>query len=370
MFGFSLDWIENIPSKVSGPNGPLGWSPAVFNAYLDMYPNRSPTFNQSIFEWQAQEASAVGGILAMTMQPQDIASITDAQYNEMADYCLHINRDYGVPLFFRFAHEMNGDWPSYGMKPTEFIAAFRKLSTAIRSRTNMTAMVWGPNIGITYPFTTPNALSAAPTLATDPVNFRALDTNNDGVINNSDDPYGPYYPGDDYVDWVGMSLYWYPGYQTGYNVLPPSTYFYDQLRANGPTMDLVNAPRNGDPLLDFYERFVVQKGKPMMIPESSAPYTPNATNDGRNGNYDSAAIKSAWYGQILSDSTYKNLTRLKMVTQFEERKADGNGLVEDWRVLADPATLSSFKSLLSQQRSHVDFATDFRVDCGGNWKRK
>lgn len=27
--------------------------------------------------------------------------------------------------------------------------------------------------------------------------FKALDTNNDGVIDFSDDPYLPYYPGDD-----------------------------------------------------------------------------------------------------------------------------------------------------------------------------
>jgi hypothetical protein len=60
-------------------------------------------------------------------------------------------------------------------------------------------MVWGPNLGITYPFNTPNALSRAPTAISDPVNFRLLDTNNDTVLNTFDDPYGPYYPGDEYV---------------------------------------------------------------------------------------------------------------------------------------------------------------------------
>lgn len=30
-----------------------------------------------------------------------------------------------------------------------------------------------------------------------------------GVIDNADDPYLPYYPGDQYVDWVGLSLYNY-----------------------------------------------------------------------------------------------------------------------------------------------------------------
>lgn len=34
-----------------------------------------------------------------------------------------------------------------------------------------------------------------------------LDTNGDRVIDMRDDMYSPYYPGDDVVDWVGMSLY-------------------------------------------------------------------------------------------------------------------------------------------------------------------
>jgi hypothetical protein len=34
-----------------------------------------------------------------------------------------------------------------------------------------------------------------------------MDTNGDGVLDNSDDPFTPYYPGDDMVDWVGISVY-------------------------------------------------------------------------------------------------------------------------------------------------------------------
>ena len=33
-----------------------------------------------------------------------------------------------------------------------------------------------------------------------------MDTNGDGVVDNLDDPYEPYYPGDASVDWVGMSV--------------------------------------------------------------------------------------------------------------------------------------------------------------------
>ena len=37
--------------------------------------------------------------------------------------------------------------------------------------------------------------------------WHALDTNGDGWVDMSDDPYGPFWPGADYVDWVGLDIY-------------------------------------------------------------------------------------------------------------------------------------------------------------------
>ncbi len=68
------------------------------------------------------------------------------------------------------------------------------MAQTIRRYTNLTAMVWAPNVGINYPFFSMTP-SRYPTNVSDPVNFRALDTNNDNIIDWRDDPYGPYYPG-------------------------------------------------------------------------------------------------------------------------------------------------------------------------------
>lgn len=57
-------------------------------------------------------------------------------------------------------------------------------------------MIWSPNVAIGYPFS--GGGQAYPTLATDPINFRAMDTNNDGWITYLDDGYLPYYPGNFY----------------------------------------------------------------------------------------------------------------------------------------------------------------------------
>lgn len=50
-------------------------------------------------------------------------------------------------------------------------------------------MVFGPNNGVNYPFTSPDALVTLPTASSNPADFAALDTNKDGVIDNLDDPY-------------------------------------------------------------------------------------------------------------------------------------------------------------------------------------
>ena len=44
--------------------------------------------------------------------------------------------------------------------------------------------------------------------------FQALDTNGDGQLTMADNMYTPYYPGDQYVDWVGMSIYNFGSGQT------------------------------------------------------------------------------------------------------------------------------------------------------------
>ena len=37
--------------------------------------------------------------------------------------------------------------------------------------------------------------------------WHALDTNDDGWVDMHDDPYTPFYPGDQWVDWVGLNEY-------------------------------------------------------------------------------------------------------------------------------------------------------------------
>ncbi len=87
----------------------------------------------------------------------------------------------GLPVFLRFANEMNGNWVPWGMLPVpgsatfqaqaqQYVAAFREVATVMHSMAPNVAMVWAPN--------------DIPTTGTE-----------------------AYWPGSAYVDWVGVSAY-------------------------------------------------------------------------------------------------------------------------------------------------------------------
>ena len=75
-----------------------------------------------------------------------------------------------VPIFLRWGSEMNGPWTKYGKDPKQYIEKFRLVTKVMREEAPNVAMVWTP-------FAEPTRTIAS------------------------------YYPGDDYVDWVGVNVY-------------------------------------------------------------------------------------------------------------------------------------------------------------------
>ncbi len=88
-----------------------------------------------------------------------------------------MNNDLKFPVVFRLFHEMNGDWMWWGTKATggsaSYIKMYKLAINYIKSKTNYALFAWAPN----YPFT--------------------------GGAN----PGINYYPGDTYVDVVGLDMY-------------------------------------------------------------------------------------------------------------------------------------------------------------------
>lgn len=220
-------------------------------------------------------------------------------------------------------------------------------------------MVWGPNVGITYPFTGEAGLPARGT-----PNFRAMDTNNDSRIDVGDDPYLPYYPGDEHVDWVALSLYWYPTGSDRNNQVYDE-YFQSFIVGRGPAIDRVQpqAALDGG-LRDFYERFSRSRNKPLMIPETGSPYFPNLPLVPGNTEL---SIKQAWWRQIYDPATFARFPLLKLVTHFEEIKRDEGEDLRDWRVLAEPNTKAAFLNHLNTPAINrtLLYAQQLSFQCGG-----
>ena len=116
--------------------------------------------------WARRQADA-GRAIQIAWEPNAIAAVQDDDYlNQWAKDAASC----GCSVFLRFGGEMNGNWTSWGRNPAAYRRAFRLVHTVVNRYASNVALVWAPGAVPTY---------------------------------NLD----KYYPGDDVVDWVGISLY-------------------------------------------------------------------------------------------------------------------------------------------------------------------
>ena len=249
----------------------------------------------------------------------------------------------------------------YGLRPIEYVQSFRKLANMVRSRTSMTAMLWNPNHDHGYPFginfeTNPRA----PRRGSE--NFRLLDTNNDGYIDGRDDPFMAYYPGSEYVDWVGLSLY-------SYNYEPDAVGNVQAAPSDSRYIaELINGKNR------FYSRFSENPGKPMALGESSVAYFHGTDNYPQSYKHaQELFIKQNWWTHLLNIFSYSDRSlmypNLKLITYFEERK------IEDFmnvRLNADKDFRITHRSDIRNHFIHdidsvssVKWADELEFTCGG-----
>ena len=218
----------------------------------------------------------------------------------------------------------------------------------------MTALLWAPNIGLTYPFSSLVPARSSP-------DFIELDTNKDGAINGGDDPYGPFYPGDEYVDWVGLSLYWY----TESNAFSPlNPMFQESIVGEGFLVNQITRPPN-NPLRNFYEIFAKQKNKPMAIAETGAPVLYNENYAQGPTIEQELNMKREWWRQVWSDQVFARFPLIKLILNFEEAKVE-NRRFRDWRITWNETVLAAYKKdMQGDQGKHMIWSLDLTWNCGG-----
>ncbi|MBN1411997.1 MAG: hypothetical protein JW969_14205 [Spirochaetales bacterium] len=139
---------------------------------------------------------ALGKIYDITIEPhlQKLQDIIDGKYDGIYRKWGAGAKELGIPLIFRWGHEMNGKWytwcgaknggatldgfgdPSRPDGPERYVAAYRRIHDIFDEEGAMNAVwIWCPNIGPAF--------------------------------SSSWNDFENYYPGDEYVDWLGMDGY-------------------------------------------------------------------------------------------------------------------------------------------------------------------
>jgi len=115
----------------------------------------------------AEELKKVGAALQIAWEPDSLDEVIDDDY--LAEFAGGIKRS-GIPVFIRFASEMNGSWVPYSGNPSLYKTKFKLVADRVREIAPNAAMVWSPN-------------------------------------SIPEKPIDDYYPGAQYVDWVGVNFY-------------------------------------------------------------------------------------------------------------------------------------------------------------------
>lgn len=297
----------------------------------------------------ARSASRTGAVLLLTVEPRaGLAGATDARITDLAGEIGRIERA-GVPTIVRWAPEMNGSWYPWGQDPRAYVATFRRAATIIGDRAPRTAMMWAPNYGGGYPFGRGHAPDGryGPDGRYSPAKgsarYRQLDTNHDGRVNQHDDPYAPYWPGKRYVDWVGLSVYYWSERYPARNSRPSAGMFEDKLR--GSYRDRWVDDRA---VPDFYRRYGVDEKLPVAVPETAAFYV-----HGEPGP-DEIAVKRSWWRQVFDPGLRQRLPDLKMINWFEWRTKDvRGGVVVDWEVTNGERTRRDYQAALPRWAAYA-----------------
>ena len=321
-YGVQLDWRHESPLTYARR---LGHVPAIYGEYA-AFPITPAT--ESKLTREAQEARRLGAALMLSVMPQGgLGTVTPASASRFACSIRTLTQTTGVLV--RFAQEMNGSWAPWGQQPHAFVTAFRMVADAIHSIAPRASLAWAPNEGTNYPW--PGGVRS-PRPGT--LEFRQLDTDHDGDLDARDDPYAPYYPGNRYVDWVGLTVdHWGYVWPWDRNVVPEAGSFVAKIEGayDGSSGDWRSIP-------NFYARYAVADHKPFMIAETSALYLPEV----KSGASD-LAIKRAWWRQVLGSHVVSEFPDLKAIMWFEYDKVEGNGEYISWSVMRSARLVRAFR---------------------------
>lgn len=326
-YGVQLDWAVQSPKAYAARLGRVPYDYGDF-ASLPLSNSERQTLDKEV-----SQIAALHSKFFLTIEmPDGLGIVTPSVAQSLARQLARWNAE-GVGIFLRFGQEMNGSWYPWGQQPALYVAKFRLVATYVHRLALGTVMVWSPNTGDGYPFAGGEYSVKPGTPA-----FKEMDTNGAAQLSMYDDPYGPYYPGDAYVDWVGLSNYDFGDtYPYGANTIPEPNKFVEQM-----TGTYIGNEGNDTMLPNFYKIYAVDHHKPMAISETAALYNEKQAGIGASD----IAIETNWIDQVFNPAVRAQFPKLGMVNWFEWKKNEEYGYV-DWRATAQPQILAALVAALS-----------------------
>jgi Glycosyl hydrolase family 26 len=240
----SMYWGGTIKGAVYGESGDAPTSQTVLEKF-ERDAGKKITFVNTRQSWASFDTTTMhaaidaGAIPLVTMGlPQGVtlaevaAGGQDTQIRAWAKEA----KAWGYPFLFRPWWEMNGDWYAWGRDP-DFVAAWRHFHDLVEEE-GATNVTWAWVV---------NSVWRDP--ASDPT---------------------PYYPGDAYVDWVGMDAY-----NWGLNPLQPDRWLTPE-QTIGPTLEVLERIAPGKPVCICEDASTEIGGnKPSWIREMLSSYLPH-----------------------------------------------------------------------------------------------
>jgi hypothetical protein len=285
-------WIPNSyehPQQIDRYARLVGRQPVIVSSY----PNWSgPPFRATALNavWSR------GAVPLVTWEPWDVdhrgiplRAIADGRYDGYLRSSARQAAAWGHPILVRFAHEMNGSWYPWGRRhgntPQLYVAAWRHVVSVFRAAGAVNVQwVWAPNVNE----------QAGPSISLPVV----------GGGPTHPFPFAHYYPGNSWVDWVGLD-----GFNWGKGGEWQS---FTQVFANS------------------YDTLIHLTPRPIIVAET-------ASNE-RQGD------KAAWVASALREEIPR-FPRIRGVVWFDEAFSGVSA-----RVDSSAAALSAFRSAASSPR--------------------
>jgi hypothetical protein len=330
MLGAVLEWGEDT---AAGFTDRLGASPALFGHDIAL-PFRASEEND--IRGFLEQAGGQGAHAMLTVKPSvPLDQVTSDAAASFAAEVRKLASNFKGQVLVRFAPDMNTSWVEWGQQPAAYRSAFQAISAAFEETDGeRTSMVWEPYLGKDYPY---DRHRNAPASGSE--GFALLDTNGDGVWNGSDAAYAPYYPGDDAVDWVGL------------------TAFHDDTAGGAP----VNTVPGQDELQgmlttsggeNFYATYSAGKDKPFLL-QTAAFYSP------ASGGASDVDIKVGWWDQVLDAATSTDFARTAAVVWDERTSTRDTGVASiDWLLTGNPAVAAAARDRLEASPTVTGPVTD------------